>query len=88
MFAAPMPSMPTPVADQSSRSRDVTESSIHPELLKLYRQATPEHKLAIVSRINASLQSLKAAQIAAEHPNLGAQERTRLLRTWWFAARD
>jgi hypothetical protein len=57
-------------------------------LLGLYRSATPTQKLAVVGRINASLQALKAAKVRADHPGLTPHEQNRLVRSWWFSARD
>jgi hypothetical protein len=61
---------------------------IHPKLLELYRQATAEQKLVAVARINASLQALKAAELAREYPAHSPKERVQLMRRWWLGARD
>lgn len=61
---------------------------ISPELGELYRQATPEAKLAVVARLNAGLQALKAAELVAREPHLSSIQRQARVRHWWLTARD
>jgi hypothetical protein len=62
--------------------------SLHPKQRELYRAAAPADKLALVGRINASLQAVKLAQLRATRPQLPAADHARELRRWWFSARD
>jgi hypothetical protein len=64
------------------------ENPIEPLLLALYRRASPEKKLAVVTRLNATLLGLKEAQLAATRPDWTTSQRRTELRRWWFSARD
>ncbi len=64
------------------------ENPLDPRLLALYRTATPAAKLAVVTRLNAALIGLKAAQLAATRPEWTPDRRQLELRRWWMAARD
>jgi hypothetical protein len=64
--------------------RKVRHDPIDEKMIALYRTATPEEKLAVVARLNAGLQALKAAEIAASHPEWNADRRRTELRTWWL----
>ena len=57
-------------------------------MLALYRAATPAAKLAVVTRLNAALIGLKAAQLAATRPEWTPDRRRLELRRWWLASRD
>lgn len=65
-----------------------TENFLEPRLVELYRTATPEKKLAMVAQINRTLQDLKAAQLAADRPELSDGQRRIELRRWWLSDRD
>lgn len=56
--------------------------------MALYRAATPEAKLQAVAQLNGVLLGLKAAQLAADNPELTAGQRKSALRRWWLSARD
>ena len=64
------------------------ENPIEPVLLALYRRSSPEEKLAVVTRLNATLLGLKEAQLAATRSDWTASQRRIELRRWWFSARD
>lgn len=64
------------------------ENPLDPRLLALYRAATPAAKLAVVTRLNATLIGLKEAQLAATRPEWTLDRRRIELRRWWLAARD
>lgn len=64
------------------------ENPLIPELVALYRLATPDAKLAAVARLNANLLGLKEAQLAGEHPHWSDERRRAAVRRWWFGARD
>lgn len=64
------------------------EEPLDPQLLAQYRVATPEAKLAVVARLNATLIGLKDAQLAATCGELPLPARRLKLRHWWLAARD
>jgi hypothetical protein len=61
---------------------------LDPKLCALYRAATPERKLAVVARLNATLIGLKEADLRTRFPAQSTAERRTMLRRWWFAARD
>jgi hypothetical protein len=64
------------------------EDPCEPRLMALYRAATPEAKLQVVARLNGVLLGLKAAQLAADRPDLTPGQRKSDLRRWWLGARD
>lgn len=73
----------------SMRNSPTTRSErLNPQLVELYRRAEPAQKLAVVARINASLQAIKRAQLQMSNPGLSATEQQRQLRRWWFSSRD
>ena len=59
---------------------------LDPRLRELYRTATPTQKLAVVSRLNAALLGLKAAEITVRRPELSQSAQSTLLRHWWLTA--
>lgn len=58
------------------------------QLRELYRAATPTRKLAVVARLNATLISLKEADLQARFPKASAEEQRAMLRRWWLTASD
>jgi hypothetical protein len=62
--------------------------AIDPRLADIYRGATPSQKLAVVSRLNATLIGLKEADLFARHPAATGEQRRRMLRHWWLTASD
>ncbi|MBI2517860.1 MAG: hypothetical protein HYV95_13230 [Opitutae bacterium] len=64
------------------------EEPLDPQLLARYRVATPEAKLAVVARLNATLIGLKEAQLAATCGELSLPARRLKLRNWWLGTRD
>ncbi len=64
------------------------ENPLEPQLLALYRRATPEQKLTAVMQLNQVLQGLKEAQLTVTRPEWSGAQRQAELRRWWLSARD
>jgi hypothetical protein len=77
-----VPSMSTLVAPKEGWR--VRHDPIDGRMVALYRAATPEEKLAVVSRLNGGLQEIKAAEIAASQPEWDAGRQRAELRKWWL----
>ena len=83
--------MPETVAPIELPKREMDlrlENSLEPRLVELYRKATPEQKLAVVWRLNRTLQGLKEAQLTADRPEMSPMERRAEIRRWWLAKQD